>query len=267
MKVAYCTNAWGAVMAHCGAANNVNSAYYMATGEDETAIRSIAEAGYEYIEMFDGNLLAYENRMEDLKALLGRNQVSLKGVYSAGNFIYNEILDEELYKIEKTAKMARELGADQLVIGGGAIRYDGIRGDDYKKLGRALDMVADMARDMEMTASFHPHMGSLVESPDQLDRVMECSQILLCPDCGHVYLGGGDPYAVTKKYLNRIEYVHLKGVDEQGTFCPIDRGMIDFKPIVELLKSSEKTIQLAVECDCDSTNPLEDAKAAIEYLK
>jgi inosose dehydratase len=44
MKVAYMTNAWGSVMAHCGAANNVNSAYYVSTGEDEKAIKEIAKA-------------------------------------------------------------------------------------------------------------------------------------------------------------------------------------------------------------------------------
>lgn len=266
MKVAYCTNAWGSVMAHCGAANNVNGAYYVATGDDETAIRSIAKTGFEYIEMFDGNLLAYEERTDELQIIFDRYQVSLKGVYSAGNFIYDEVLSEELYKIERTAKIAASLGADQLVLGGGAVRYDGIRDEDYKKLARALDLTAEMAAQHGLTASFHPHMGSLVESPGQLDRVMEQSKILLCPDCGHVYLGGGDPYTVTKKYLDRIEYFHLKGVDENGVFCPIDRGVIDFKPIMELLAGSDHAIQLAIECDCSSADPLADAKAGYEYL-
>lgn len=59
MNVTYSTNAWGKVTTHCCGANNVNYAYYMSTGENEKAIREIAGAGYESIEMFDGNLLVY----------------------------------------------------------------------------------------------------------------------------------------------------------------------------------------------------------------
>ena len=70
MDVTYSTNAWGMVTAHCCGANNVNYAYYIATGEDKTAIKEIAEAGFESIEMFDGNLLAYEEKIDSLKELL-----------------------------------------------------------------------------------------------------------------------------------------------------------------------------------------------------
>ena len=69
-------------------------------------------------------------------------------------------------------------------------------------------------------------MGSLVESPGQLDKVMEHTGVWLCPDCGHVFLGGGNPYQITEKYLERIKYFHLKGVNENGVFCALDQARL-----------------------------------------
>ncbi len=267
MDVAYSTNAWGKVTTHCCGSNNVNYAYYVATGSDEDAVRGIAKAGYESVEMFDGNLLAYEDDPGRLQILLERCQVSLKAVYSAANFIYDEILEEEYAKIMRTARLARKLGARHLVLGGGAVRCRGIRESDYEKLGKALDGISDRAGEIGLITSFHPHMGSLVESPEQLDKVMEHTKVWLCPDCGHVALGGGNPYDVAKKYIGRIQYFHLKGVDEKGRFCSLDKGLIDFKPILGLLQESDKKIELAVECDAESKAPEEDAGKTAIFLK
>jgi len=264
MKVAYMTNAWGAVMAHCAAANNVNSAFYVSTGADAEAIAGIAVAGYEQIEIFDGNLLAYENREGDFKKLLESNKVSLLAVYCAASFIYDEILPEELFKIRKAASFAKKFGATQIALGGGATRYDGIKEGDYKKLSAALDKVCDIADELGMTASYHPHMGSLVQSPEQLDKVMSNTRIWLCPDTGHVVLGGGDPVAVVKKYANRIKYIHLKDVTGSGMFCPLGRGKIDFPAIVNILG---KNVLYAIECDGWNGDPGEGARITSEYLK
>lgn len=267
MKVAYMTNAWGNVMAFCGAANNANSAFYVSTGEDAKAIKEIAQAGYEQIEIFDGNLLAYENREDDFLKLLKDNKVSLLAVYCAGNFIYDDILPEELFRIKKAAAFAKKFGATQIALGGGATRYDGIREEDFAKLAKALDKVCDIADALGMKASFHPHMGSLVQSPEQIDKVMSKTRIALCPDCGHVVLGGGDPVEVTRKYADRIYYIHLKDVTKEGMFCPLGMGVIDFKGIIDALKKNGNNTLFAVECDGWSGDPAKGAAITFEYLK
>ena len=266
MKVAYSTNAWGDCYAHVMAANNVNYAYYMTSGSELDAIAAIARAGFERVEIFDGMLLKYEDDDTVLRDKMQQSGVELTGVYSAGSFIYDEILEEEYYKISRTMKIASRLGARNLVLGGGALRYDGIREEDYEKLARALDHLADMAEEMGMIASYHPHMGSLVETPAQIDKIMELSKISLCPDCGHVKRGGGDPYQVTKKYIDRIKYFHLKGAEEDGTFCGLKKGVIDFDPIMELLVSRPE-IELCVEDDGTRADPEQEALETAEYLK
>ncbi|MDR1953820.1 MAG: sugar phosphate isomerase/epimerase [Clostridiales Family XIII bacterium] len=267
MKVAYMTNAWGNVMAHCAAANNVNGAYYVSTGADSEAISGIASAGFERIEIFDGNLTAYEGRENDFEKLLEDNHVSLLAVYSAANFIYDEILPEELYRIKKVATFAKRFGATQIALGGGATRYDGVREDDYAKLAKGLDAVTELAESLGMTVSFHPHMGSLVETPEQLDKVMANTRISLCPDTGHVLLGGGDPIAVAEKYLDRIKYIHLKDVTKDGMFCPLGAGVIDFSALQKVLNKADHEILYAIECDGWNGDPASGAKMTHQYLK
>ena len=95
MKITYSTNAWGPVLAHWAAPNCVNAAYYRCGGKLEQALADIAEAGFESVEIFDGELLEFEGRGELLEKMLEKYGLALKGVYIACNFIYDEILPEE----------------------------------------------------------------------------------------------------------------------------------------------------------------------------
>jgi inosose dehydratase len=251
-------------MAHCAAANNVNGAYYVSTGADADAVSAIAAAGYEQIEIFDGNLLAYEGREAVFRDILAKNKVSLLAVYCAANFIYDEILDEELFRIEKAAAFARKFGATEIALGGGATRFNGIQEGDYPKLAAALDKAAAILPH-GMRASYHPHMGSLVQTPEQLDRIMPLAKICLCPDTGHIAAGGGDPVAIVKKYADRIKYIHLKDITKEGMFCPLGQGVIDFPAIIEALRGRD--ILYAIECDAYSGRPEDAAKITADYLK
>ena len=267
MKVGYVANAWGPVLGHWAAPNNVNAAYYRCPCDLNQVFSDIAAAGYDSVEIFDGDLLEYQGNEEAFQELLSKYGLSLKGVYVACNFIYDEILPEELNRLERAAVFAKSFGATEIALGGGAVRYDGIRESDYVKLGEALNKVCDLAEAIGMRASFHPHMGSLVESPTQLAKVMAHTRIPLCPDTGHVKAGGGDPLEVIKTYLDRIYYIHLKDITETGMFCPLGVGVIDFLPIIETLKTSDIDIDVTIECDGWNGDAAEGAKITAEYLK
>ena len=265
MKVTYSTNAWGDIYADSLSANNVNSTYYIATGRTEDAVRLISKAGFEYIEIFDGNLLKYESDIEELKKLLNAYNVKLNAVYTAGSFIYKEILDEEIYKIERVLKIAAQVGCKNLVVGGGAKRYYGIQEDDYYRLAEALDKISALAKRYGMIAGYHSHMGSLIESPEQIDKIFSLSSIAACPDTAHIYLGGGDPYQITLKYIDRIKYFHLKGISD-GSFSSIDKGDVDLDRIIKLLLE-HGGIELAVEADGTGCEPEKDLEKNAEFLK
>lgn len=265
MKLGYQTNTWGGVVGHPAGVTSIKDQYYLTNGSTEEAVEDIASAGYKGIEIFEGNLVQYENRISEFKELLKTHSLTLIGVYTGANFIYREILEEELAKIERVAKLAAELGAEHLVIGGGAIRSKGIEDTDYKLLAEGLNQAINIAETYNLVASYHPHLGSMVETPEQLEKLLKYTDINLCPDTAHIEAGGGDPVEFIRKYYDRIKYVHLKDCNKTGEFLPLGEGHQDFPTMIKLLKDVGYKGWITVELD-SYPNPAKGAQQSKGYL-
>lgn len=264
IKFAYQTNSWGAITGSAPGVTSIKDLYYVSMGSTEQALHDLSAVGYQGFEIFDGNLMHYIDRKETIKQLIKNSSLSFVGVYTGANFIFPDILEEELLKIKKVAQFAAELGAEHLIVGGGAVRSKGILDSDFKALGKALNNVANIANDFGLIPSYHPHLGTNVESPSQLDKLMVNTKINLCPDTAHLEAGGGDPVAVVKKYADRIKYIHLKDYD--GEFKPLGLGKQNFTGIISVLKNIGYQGWITVELDnyCD---PRKGAQISLDYLK
>jgi inosose dehydratase len=265
MKIGYQTNTWGGVFGHPGGVTSVKDLYYVANGSTEQAAKDIAAAGYKGIELFDGNLMQYENRPNEFKQMLKQLNLDLIGVYTGANFIFKDILEEEFDKIEKVAKLAAECGAVHLVFGGGAVPARGIQKSDYVQLAESLERAAKVAKKHGLIPSYHPHLGTCVQGPDQLDIIMGLTTISLCPDTAHIEAGGGDPVAVIKKYADRIQYVHFKDY-KSGSFLPLGEGHQNFAEMLSLLRAANYDGWITVELD-SYPDPLEGARISKAFLK
>jgi inosose dehydratase len=264
MKLAYQTNTWGGVVAHPAGVTSVKDLYYLANGSTEEALRDISGTGYEGFELFDGNLVQYTSREGELQSLMQELRLEMVGVYSGANFIYPEILGEEIARIEIAARLAVRFGAEHLVVGGGAVRASGIRDGDYRLLGEGLERVVDLARQTGLTASFHPHLGTCVEAPEQLEKAFEYTGIGFCPDTAHLEAGGGDSADLIRTYADRIRYVHLKDYGE-GDFLPLGRGELDFRGILGALEEVAYDGWITVELDAYD-DPEEGARISRKFL-
>ncbi|MFX0561097.1 sugar phosphate isomerase/epimerase family protein [Tepidibacillus infernus] len=264
MKLGYQTNTWGGVIGHPAGVTSVKDLYYLANGSSEEALRDIAATGYKGFEIFDGNLMQYKDNPEKFKELVNENSLDFIGVYSGGNFIFREILEEELLKIEEVAAFASKLGAKHLVVGGGAIRSNGILESDYIELGNALNQVAEIAKKYNLIPSYHPHLGTCVQSPEQLDKLMPLTTINLCPDTAHIEAGGGDPVEVIKKYADRIKYVHFKDY-QNGEFLPLGEGHQKFDEMLKVLDKVRYDGWITVELD-SYPDPKHGAEISRQFL-
>jgi inosose dehydratase len=264
MKLGYQTNTWGGVVGHPAGVTSVKDLYYLANGSTEEALKDIAAAGYKGFELFDGNLMQYKDKKEEFLKLINENSLTFIGVYTGGNFIFPDILEEELSKIEGVAKFASELGAQHLVVGGGAIRTNGIKESDYANLGYALNKVVEIADKYNLIPSYHPHLGTNVQAPEQLDKLMPLTTINLCPDTAHIEGGGGDPVEVMKKYVDRIKYVHLKDY-ENGEFLPLGEGHQKFAEMLKVLDAAGYAGWITVELD-SYPDPKKGAEISRDFL-
>src|SRR5689334_25422739 len=100
MRLGYHSITWGGVVGDATGVTSVKDLYYRANGSMEQAVRDIAAAGYQGTEMFDGNLVPYADRPDDLHRLLRTAGLELVSVYTGANFVYPDVLPDELYRVE-----------------------------------------------------------------------------------------------------------------------------------------------------------------------
>ena len=267
MRLGYHTITWGGVVGDPQGVTSVKDLFYRVNGSMAKAISEIASLGYEGVEMFDGNLNDYAERPGELRSLLEDAGVELVSVYTGGNFVYADILADELHRVTRAADLAKTFGAQSLVVGGGARRATGTTDADYSALAATLDHITEIAADRGLLACYHPHLSTIVETPDELDQLMALTRIGLCPDTAHIVGGGGDPAAVIRKYGDRLRHVHLKDVRvDPLQFLPLGQGEIDFADVLSAIHDSGYDGWLIVELDSYDGDPREAAATSKTFL-
>jgi inosose dehydratase len=76
-----------------------------------------------------------------------------------------------------------------------------------------LNRIDAVATEHDVRAVLHPHVGTMIEHGDEVQRVLEGSSISLCLDTGHLLIGGTDPAELTRQVPHRIAHTHMKDVD------------------------------------------------------
>ena len=155
-----------------------------------------------------------------------------------------------------------------------------------------LDRLADIVAARGLTAVLHPHVGTMVESRAEVDRVLAGTRIPICLDTGHLLIGGTDPLTLTKEVPERIKHAHLKDVDAAlaakvqsgeltytqavaaGMYVPLGAGDVDIAGIVKTLEDNEFDGWYVMEQDkiLDSDpqagqGPLGDVVASVAFLQ
>lgn len=137
--------------------------------------------------------------------------------------------------------------------------------------------------------TFHHHMGTVVQSLVEVDRMMENTDpeyVSLLFDTGHFTYCGEDPLEVVKKYVHRIKHVHLKDIRPEvveqvkkenmsflagvraGAFTIPGDGCINYDPIFKVLEDAGYEGYMVVEAEQDpaKANPLEYAIRARKFI-
>lgn len=177
------------------------------------------------------------------------------GLELVGGFVPLELSDRDpdLAPLESTLAMFEAAGArtakpvladtgspERRVNPGRAASDPSLGADDatWRRLVDGLRRAEEAARERGFEPTFHHHGGSFVESPAEIERLLESSDVGLLLDTGHLALGGGDPVAGLRDWGERVNHVHLKDVREaalreggdmlatwrRGTFCELGEG-------------------------------------------
>lgn len=164
--------------------------------------------------------------------------------------------------------------------------------EEWQLLAEGYNELANLAAEKGMRVCLHHHMGTGIQTPEEIDRYMQVvnDDVYLLFDSGHLYYSEGSQQAmlaVLEKYIDRIIHVHLKDVRDEvveevrsknlsflegvkkGTFTVPGDGVIDFKPIFEILDKHNYQGWMVVEAEQDPAiaNPFEYAVKGRQYIK
>ena len=262
----------------------------------EQALREAREIGYTGVER--GQRMPKDT--DGLRAYLDAADLALCGGWCSGNLLVASV-EEEIAAITAQVEQFSALGAPCIVYAECSNTVQGHPNtpvNDRPKLGRdevlayaaKLSEVAQWSADRGMPVAYHHHMGTIIESEDEVNWLMEGSTdaLHLCFDTGHLLFGGGDVMRTLDRWGDRVHHVHYKnlregiaqGVREKGesfldgvvagafTVPGDPDGAIDFAPVTDALKRMDYDGWIVVEAEQDpaKADPYDYSKTGYDHI-
>ena len=162
---------------------------------------------------------------------------------------------------------------------------------EWATFGAGVEALAEYAAAQGIALVYHHHMGTIVESEDEIDRLMAHTgpHAKLLLDTGHCLFGGGNPERVAKNHMHRVGHIHAKNIrpviarqvrDENLSFLEgVRRGVftvpgdpeggVDFLPVLRIAAEHGYQGWLVIEAeqDPDVRNPFEYQSLGLKSLK
>lgn len=157
---------------------------------------------------------------------------------------------------------------------------------------QAIRKVIQQCASHGMRVAFHHHVGTHVETLNEIDRLLTLfpgDELGLCLDTGHCVYRGGNPIDLLDRYGRRILCVHLKDISanrlssarskeldfhagvRHGVFARLGDGNIDFTKVLDGLRDVQFQDWAVVEQDVlaggrGADAPLANVTAARRFL-
>lgn len=250
----------------------------------QQVLSEMVDTGYEGTELGDWGFMP--SKPNELKQVLAEKKLQLLGAFVPVALAKEEAHDAGIELALKTAGLMYDAGYKNAFIvladengsieertqnAGRILPEMGLSDSQWKIFAAGAEKVASAVKEkFNMRTVFHHHCGGYVETPAEIDKLMSLtnpSLLGLCLDMGHYAFGGGNPVEAMLKYYSRIWHVHFKDFDpivgqkaaqnnfnyfksvEEGVFCELGKGNVDFQAIVEILTENAYDGWIVVEQD------------------
>jgi inosose dehydratase len=256
----------------------------------EQCLSEAKQAGFEGMEM--GNKFPREaTALRKVLAAHGLDLVS--GWYSAE--LLTRTPREEMEHLRPHLDLLKALGAKVLVFAETTgtdhsqpqSKRPMMKAEQWADFGKRVAEMADMTLAEGIRLVFHHHMGTVVQTGDEIDRVMAATgpSFHLLLDTGHATWGGADPVAIAKRYRNRISHFHGKDVRKavmersiredwsfqksvvEGVYTVPGDGSIDFPAVLKELPGYSGWLIVEAEQDPKKAHPLTYARMGYANLR
>lgn len=263
----------------------------------EQCVSEMALAGFTGSEV--GN--KYPRNVEVLKRALEIRGVRIAAAWFS-SFLTTKPFEETASAFVEHRDFLHAMGAEVIVVSEQGHSVQGMMDtpvlskkphfteEEWGKLARGLEGLGKLAAEKGMKIVYHHHMGTGVQTFEEIDKLMEMTDpklVYLLFDTGHLTFSDVDPEAVLRKYIGRIKHVHLKDIRQEtlakvksedmsflnavksGVFTVPGDGMINYDPLFKILDENNYEGWFIVEAEQDpaEANPLEYAIKARNFIK
>ena len=264
----------------------------------DTILREMRAAGYAGTEL--GH--AYPRTPPALADALSRHHLRLVSGWHS-TYLASRPVREEEERFRAHLNLLKTLGARVAIVAECTRCVHGTRntalgfGEDlqprlneaeWKQFVAGLHHLVGIADAEEMKVAYHHHMGTVVQSWRDLDRLLaDVPALHLVLDPGHLTFAGIDPVQAAERHVSRIAHVHLKSVRpeilarvrregwsfcravSEGVFTIPGDGAVDFPALFRILAAAGYRGWLVVEAEEDPVKvpALPKAEAAREYVR
>lgn len=163
---------------------------------------------------------------------------------------------------------------------------------NWQTLATHLENISRECEARGIRAVIHPHAGTMVETLEDVQQVLNRTNIPFCLDTGHMWIGGTDPVWFAREHADRVGHVHFKDVDlgvaqrvrdgeityyegvTENLYTPLGAGDVDVSAIIDTLVQSGYDGWFVLEQDLvireepeHGVGPIDDARASVEFLR
>ena len=234
---------------------------------------------------------------EELRSYLSPYGLKIVGGFVPAVMYRPDLIEGELAHVDRASRALAAAGSEVMVLGPSS-HLDGyntsieLDEEEWTTFFANLRRVQGLAAENGLTVGLHPHWGMAIEKPQHVDRLLESSDVGLCLDTGHLFLGGADPVRIARLAHDRVVHVHLKDVDAafadrvragettfkqatiDGMFTPLGRGDVDIAGVIRTLEGAGYDGWYVLEQDASLTEepapgagPLADAEESLRFIE
>ena len=260
----------------------------------EVCLKEAREAGYTGIEA--GGKFPMDPDVLD--PILAAHDIKLVSGWFSGALLKVSV-EQEKQRVAQQLKTFKALGCPVMVYADTTDTVQNRQGiplsqrprlseQEIVEFGRKLTEFGEWMVEQGMPIAYHHHMGTLIETQEELDLLMENTgpAVGLTLDSGHLTFAGGDLSATVRRHGERIRHVHCKDIRPDvvarakqqdlsfldavlaGAFTVPGDGCIDFHAFAKELAGIGYAGWMVVEAEQDpaKANPLEYAKLGYRHL-
>jgi inosose dehydratase len=259
----------------------------------EAVLSEMAQLGLRGTEL--GAIGFLPENPEALTPLLQRHGLELVGGF-VPLVLHEPAIDEAREQAVKWARLMAQAGGTMFVL---AVVQDADWSPPQELDDEGWRRVAEHAAEIQatvaehgMTLALHPHVGTLIEKDEQVQRALEVVDVGWCLDTGHLLIGGTDPAEFAREHGERVVHVHLKDVDaalarevragrrsllqatREGLFKALGQGDARIADVMDALQRHGYGGWLVLEQDTAITGdeptvaggPMRDARQSIAFV-